>query len=62
MESVLNHPRYLQSKHKSTLNIECDNLQLKVANMQPYIHDLLSPCQNVSFPFKKKKKIQESKL
>ena len=38
--------RYLRSKQRCTLNIECGDLQLKLTNLQPDICDLLSDHQN----------------
>ena len=42
VESIFSYVHYLLSKQRSTLNIECGDLQLKLTNLQPNIHDLLS--------------------
>ena len=43
VEYGFSHVHYLQSKQRNTLNTELADLPLKLTNLQPYIHDLLSP-------------------
>ena len=45
VESKFCYVHYLLNKQKSTLNIECGDLQSKLTNLLPNIRDLLSAYQ-----------------
>ena len=49
VKSRFNYVHYLLSKQRSTLNIEHDDLQLKLTNMQLNVCDLLSAHQTHPF-------------
>ena len=42
VESAFNHVHYLKSQKRINLNIECDDLQLKLTNLQLDICDLFN--------------------